>query len=514
MRKWQSYYDVLYFPLVLLFVASVLKGISGLILTPEFQMMFNIKNEWVILFAEMFRYTGYYLSQFFPFLFLLKVLSRKYEDSVPVFIGTVSYLLIVIATMFFSKANLPSFAYSPELGVMVNAAGLSLEGNGYRYPLAMGMIPIFFSAILTRRFYASSRRRGTVGTFSFINRDAHALLTTGLASLAIGIALAYAWPYVIKGMMWLFNFIGSDLSNPINLFIYGILERVMAVLDLDSILHTQFWFSELGGSWINNGTIYYGDVAIWTAQQAAGVYNTGFGRLLTPYYVQNLFIVPAIIIGTFRTFTDKIERNKYIIFLIAAIIVSMLCGNILPIEIYMLIMTPLYYFFHLFMTGVLYAVLQAMHIWFGYTYASTSVTLATPGSLFNLLNSMRNIDNLTAIRNIAIVGVAFAVVYYIILYFYYNRYCLDLLDVGFKDEYVDNFIHAVGGLDNIKKIYSTPTKVILQPEDSGLLNFKQMQQQGVYKVVETRTTYDLSYGAISYLLVKEVEKRLNPNSRD
>ena len=69
-------------------------------------------------------------------------------------------------------------------------------------------------------------------------------------------------------------------------------------------------------------------------------------------------------------------------------------------------------------------------------------------------------------------------------------------------------ISAVGGLDNIKKIYSTPTKIILQPEDNSLLNFKLMQKQGVYKVVETRTTYDLSYGAISFLVVKEVEKRL------
>ena len=88
------------------------------------------------------------------------------------------------------------------------------------------------------------------------------------------------------------------------------------------------------------------------------------------------------------------------------------------------------------------------------------------------------------------------------------------MNTGLKLKYVNNFILAVGGVNNIKRIYSTPTKVILQVSDSKLLNFNLMKQQGASKVVETRTTFDISYGAISYLLVSEVincsKKRINP----
>ena len=507
MRKWQSYYDVLYFPLVLLFVASVIKGISGLILNPNFQVMFHISNHWVILLAEMFRYIGYFLMNFFPFLLLIKILSKRYEDSVPVFIGVVSYILINISTMFLAKSNLPAAAYSSELGIIVNAANMTLEGTGYRYPLSLGMISVLVSITLTRYFYTSSRKRGSMGLFAFVNRDAYALITTGIASLLLGYGISSVWPYVIKLVEWLFRFISEDITNPINLFIYGTMERVLAVLDLDSVLHSEFWFGELGGSWISQGVVYYGDISVWTAQLAEGVYGTGFGRLLTPYYIINIFVAPAIILSTFTTFTDKLEKGRYAIFMILAILLSVVCGNILPIEIYMLIMTPLFYMVHVFLIGVLYAVLQAMSIQFGYSY-SGSVAMATPGSIFDLIFNIRNANLLPILRNIAIVGIIFAVIYYVAIQLYYRRWCLDLLDIGMKEEYIDNFISAVGGLDNIKKIYSTPTKIILQPEDNSLLNFKLMQKQGVYKVVETRTTYDLSYGAISFLVVKEVEKRL------
>ena len=507
MRRWQSYYEILYFPLVLLYIACILKGMSGLILSPSFQLFFKISNEWVIRFAEMFRYLGYYLIQLFPFLVLIKILSRRYEDSVPVFIGVVSYILLNITTMFFSKGTLqPSFYFS-ELGLQVDSSTLSAGGNGMRYPIAMGFLAVFIAAGLTRYFYMRSRKAPASGSFSFINRDASALINTGVITILIGIAVAYGWPYLIDLLNLIFRFIAEDISNPINLFVYGCVEKIMSVLDLETLLHSRFWYGELGGSWINNSVVYFGDIPIWTAQQAAGVYNTGFGRLITPYYIYNIFVAPAIILATFKTFTDKIEKNKYVIFMILSILLSIICGNMLPFDLYLLIMTPLFFFFHVITSGLVYATLEALNIHLGYSFAG-QMYMANPGSVIDLLTIIRNTNLEMVIIKAAGVGIAFAVIYYLILHQYYENWCLDFLGTGKKDEYVDNFIKAVGGLENIRKIYASPTKIILQVEDSGLLNFRMMKSQGVYKVVESRTTYDICYGAISYLLAKEVNKRM------
>ena len=512
MRRWQSYYEILFFPLVLLYIASVLKGISSMLLSPNFQLFFKVENEWVIQFAEMFRYLGYYITQLFPFLVLVKILSRRYEDSVPVFIGVVSYVLLNVTTMFFSKGTLQSFFYFPELGLQIDSSTLSAGGSGMRYPIALGILAVFISALLTRYFYTRSRKSPATGSFSFINRDASALIYTGITTILIGIAIAYVWPYLINVLNEAFRFISEDIGNPINLFVYGCLEKILTVLDLDSLLHSRFWFGEYGGSWINNSVVYFGDVSVWTAQQAAGVYNTGFGRLITPYYVTNLFVIPAIIIATFKTFTDKIEKNKYIIFMILSILLSIICGNALPFDVYLLIMTPLFFFFHVIMSGLIYATLEALNLHVGYSFTG-QMYMASPGSLLDLLTNIRNTNIEMTIIKVLGVGLVFGIIYFFILHQYYESWCLDFLGTGKKDEYVDNFIKAVGGLDNIRKIYASPTKIILQAEDSSLLNFRMMKEQGVYKVVEGRTTYDICYGAISYLLAKEVNKRIEQESQ-
>ncbi len=500
MRKWQAYYEVLFFPMILLFIACVLKSLGGLVLSTTFQVYFHITNRWVIFGAECLRYMGEYLIRSFPFLVMIKNLAQKFEDEIPVFIGIVSYCLFHIASMFFARTNMMSSAYYAELGIQMNSGGM-------RYPVATGILAALIVNYLTSRFYINSRHANNIGIFAFVNRDATAMLMTGAASLVSGALCALAWPYFLQGCFAVFNIISSDITNPMSLFIYGVLERLMTMLGQDRIIHSVFWFGEQGGSWINNGITYLGDISVWTAQTAAGHYNTGFGRFITPVYVQNIFLVPAIILATYRTFTDKMERHKYSLFMVLAILISIFCGNILPVEVYLMIMTPLFYAFHVFSTGMLYAVLQAFAVNIGYSYTGTLAN-ATPGSAFNLIINLSNSNLFPKITLMFLIGFFFALLYYGVMTYYYRKGCVDILQTGKKEEYINTFITAIGGLENVVNIYSTPTKVILQVDDAGLLNFNTMQKQGASKIIQTTTTYDLSYGAISYLIAQEVNKRL------
>ena len=510
MRRWQSYYEILYFPLLTIFVTSVLLGFSGLILNSNFQSLIHLDNNLIIKTAEMMSYLCSFIIVNAPFLILIKILSRKYEDSTPVFIGVIAYFIFHISTMFFASNKLPSVVYSSVLGITVDASKISLVGSGMRYPIITGILAIFVVSFITRVTYKSSRKRSNYGYFAFINSNAWALIFSSLLTFIAGAITAFIWPYVINGLYYIFSLIANDITNPMNLFIYGILDRVMSITWTGSIIRNVFWFGELGGSWILNSVNYLGDVGVWTAQQANNIYNTGFGRLITPYFILNIFAVPAIMLATFTTFTDKLERKKYTLFLVLAIAISIISGSLLPIEIYLLIMTPLLYVFHLFYTGFLFAILTALNVSIGYSF-SGSVNAASPGSIFDLLVHFRDSSFSLPLIKLIVVGIITFIVYYIVTKYYYRKGCLDILNTGSKTRYIANFVLAVGGINNIKRIYATPTKVIIQVEDATLLNFNLMQQQGASKVVETRTTFDISYGAISYLIVNEVNKLISLN---
>ncbi|MPM56439.1 PTS system glucoside-specific EIICBA component [bioreactor metagenome] len=443
-------------------------GISGLVLNGNFQTLVGLNSTIIIKIAEMVRYVCGFIIINAPFLILIKFLSRKYEDSTPVFIGVISYFIFHISTMFFASNKLPSAVYSSVLGIAVDASKISISGSGMRYPLITGILAVFVVSYITRFTYRTSRKRSTYGYFAFVNRNAWALLLSGFLTLIAGFLTALAWPYVINVLYYVFKLIASDISNPMNLFLYGILDRLMAITGTGTIIRDVFWFGEMGGSWISSSVNYLGDVGVWTAQQAANILNTGFGRLITPYYILNIFAMPALILATFSTFTDKLERRKYSLFLVIAVLISIVSGSLLPIEIYLLIMTPLLYVFHVFYTGILFALLEAINAALGYAYSGSSIA-GTPGSLIDILVHLRDTAYSLTIIKILVVGIITFIIYYAVTRYYYKKACMDILNTGSKAKYVDNFILAVGGLSNIKRIISgTEEKFRLKRADTSL----------------------------------------------
>ena len=236
MRRWQSYYDVLFFPLLTIFTASVLMGLSGLILNSNFQTIISLNNPFIIRAAEIIRYMCGFIINNIPFLVLIKFLSKKYEDSTPVFVGVIGYFIFHVTTMFFASNKLPSVVFSSVMGIAVDASRLTLSGSGMRYPLITGILAVFVVSFITRFTYRTSRRRSTYGYFAFVNRDAWALFLTCLFTFIMGVATALVWPFVINILYYIFRMIASDITNPMNLFIYGIMDRLMAVTGTGSII--------------------------------------------------------------------------------------------------------------------------------------------------------------------------------------------------------------------------------------------------------------------------------------
>ena len=179
MRRWQSYYDILFFPLLTIFVATVVMGLTGLILNGSFQTLTQIDNQMIIKTAEITRYLCGFLIANSPFLIMINLLSRKYDDITPVFIGIVGYFIFHITTMFFASSTLPRNVFAPIMGISIDVSQFSITGSGLRYPLITGILAVAIVTYITRFTYRISRKRSSYGYLAFINRRAWALLLTG-----------------------------------------------------------------------------------------------------------------------------------------------------------------------------------------------------------------------------------------------------------------------------------------------------------------------------------------------
>lgn len=514
MRRWHALLDIITFPLKILFFASILMGFGGLVLNPNINNIIQIKSQLIITLAELFRYFGSLIIFNFPFFILIKALSKRFSDSIPVFIGVIGYFMFNITTMLFSVRNLPSFAFTPLLGIYLDLSQLSLEGSGLIFPIHTGIIGAIITIIVTRFSYNTSRKASGYGVLSFVDKDVWALFYTIALSFIFGIVVVYVWPSFISMWQFIFNFIASDITNPMNLFVYGISDRLLAGLSISQLIRTPFWFGTLGGSWIGpSGTNFVGDVTIWTQQLSAGMTPIGFGRLITPYYIMNIFAIPAFIAGIFQTFTDKIERQKFRGFFAVAILISIIIGMIFPFEMFLLFFTPLIYFVHIFISGVMFAVLQALNATIGYTFSGLDL-VATPASVVDLLVLVRNPSIQSTIVTLISVGVVTAIVYFALARVYFNYLAYDAMNTGKTEETVQELFTVFGGIDNIRMVHSSLYRITVLPIKKNKVDFGLAPLDEVTKIVESRAGYSLTYGAGSYIIRTKMIKLIKDHQKE
>lgn len=509
MRRWHSLLEIIQFPLKMLFVAIVLTGIGTLITNQNLSVFWSVNDRNILLLADLFRRTGSFLIVNFPFFVMIKFLATRYNSSVPIMIGITGYVLILVITMLFAPTTIPASATSSILGLSYTSSLFERT----RFPLQTGFFACAAVVFSTRLAYGKSRTKSVYGFFSFVDRDTWALILTLFLCVITGFILVWIWPLVLNVLNTIFGFIAMDITNPMNLFVYGTMDRLLADLNLSALLRNLFWFGEQGGTWINSlGVNYTGDVGIWAAQVSSLVTPSGVGRLITPYYVLNLFAVPGMIIAFYTVYTDKMEKRRIRLFFLIAILVSLITGTLLPLEFFLLILTPLLFVFHIVATGALFGIFQAMGVALGYSYSGSTVT-AMPGTLFDFLLYFRNPMMQNSIQKILLVGVIMFVLYFAFTRFYFRYLALDLFNTGATKRKVEGFILAVGGLENIKMMHASPTRLTIQVVDSTLINFAQIQRLGASKVVESRAGYSINFGAGSTIIKNQINKRLKEMKR-
>lgn len=515
MAKWHSLLEFLQFPLKILFIATLMLGVGSAITNPNVAFLYNVSSPMVIRICEILKYGGGILINLFPLLVFLKILARKFEANVPVVLGFVSYVIINITMIFFVKTTYDSFFYKEFLGISVNFDNLKILGaSGDIIPYNVGILSLIAAYLITMMCYKESRHHSIYGIFQFIDHDSWACVMIILLSAVCGFAFAWIWPYVIQLMNYFFDLIAADRANPINLFLYGIFERFSAILGLSDIPRSVFWFSERGGSWINEfGMKFYGDVNIWTAQKNNSIVNTTTGSFITPYYVINMFLIPSFYIAYYSLCSNSKDRKRYLFFFVIAIGLSFICGNPLPAEVLMLILSPLLYLGYLVIVGLLYAFLHIMDIAIGYHFSS-SLLIAAPGSSLDLLQYLRSPALAGSIQTLLFVGLFVGIVFYFLTRTYFRRYAFGLFDIDEPSEYYAQVVVAFGGIDNITNIDSTPDKLVVDVKQRELVDFAKLQELGTYLILESKNGYLIRLGNQSTMIALAIRPMIEQNLKN
>lgn len=509
MNRLQSYYEQLQFPIKLLFVGSIFIGIGSIFRNPYLTSIFILDNPMIITITNIFLYTGGFILTYFALLFVVKLLQYKINEPNIIVTSIVAFMVFTLVMTVLSPTMVQPAIYSPNFKFVLGDKTYEVFKTGI-----FGLLAVFFWV----RFIYGKNTNLKPMSYIYLDRKMGNFLIALFGSVVIGVIFSWIWPFVITGIYDFMSFVASDSTNPMSLFTYGLMERLLTLANLDSILHNGMWLTDLGGSWLSpNNTLYVGDVNIWAAQLAekSNVLGIGgAGRYSSAYYVLNLFAVPGYLAAIYTITTNTKNRMSNLLIFLGAIVLSLVSGVLFPIEIVMLFTAPALYGFHLFMTSFVYAILSGLNVNLGFTYLGSEL-FATPGNIIDLLGYVNNSAVFESLKSsiiiMLLVGVIVGFIYFAMVHLYYSKLALDPLNLSNKEEKISDFVEFLGGLKNIDSIDNTPMHVYVVVNDRNAISVNGLHRQGVNRIVETKNGFILSYGGGSYTMQKEINKILQNN---
>jgi len=514
MKRIKSLYELAIYPLKVLYIAFVIMGIGNIILSDNFAIFYTITNTYILLIAKFLTLAGIFLIKIFPLILILGLINRKNLKGQALIISLVGYISFLISTMVFSDTNLNLSYYITDMGISYTTFDALTNVQTYHYPLQTGLFGSLIVLFCSQLAYLKSRGRTNYGFFAFLKKDDYGVILNILFCFISGFFVSLLFPYFADLTTYLVSFISLDITNPINLFVYGILDRFSAVIYVPESIKQSFWFGSNGGTMATiTGARITGDIALFEQTVEQAIINSKAGRFISPYFVLNIFAIPGYIIALQTIQTDRLQRTRTIFFATFAIIVSIMTASLLPVELFMLFLSPLILGFHILYTGLLFAICEFLNIHMGYIYYGDIVS-SSPGSFIDIVIYFRNHLFSQSINYIIIIGFISMLIYFLVTRIYFKYLAFDILNTGRKKKVVEGLLIAIGGIDNIKSTSSSISRLIVQVEDPTKLNLSHLQRLGATKVMRTRAGLAMSFGASSLMIKMLVDGKINENKRE
>ena len=442
---------------------------------------------------------GIYLKKAFPLFLALNYIGSNKKDIIP-FIGTIiCYILLNIITMVLS-----STMYDPSF--YKDVFGLALDEK--RMPLNLGLFGSILIIIIVNFSYKLAKKRYNYGILNFLSNDAWFFIVSILLTIITGIFTSFSYGFFADIISRIMNFISTNSSNPVAMYCYGVFYKIMELFQMDSVLHNNFLFGSLGGSWINSqGNTVLGDIAIWTAQVAEDSIAVTTGRYTTGFYIINIFVIPSLIIAILMNINDKIEISKKFVLAFISIIITSFSGSTLPVEYYLLLTAPALLIIHIIFSGFVFLASQIQGLYLG-TIALGTTNNFFLGNIVEFIHYYKIIDLNPIVTKLIINGVICFVICQIVVNVYYRCLAFDFLEKDQRKKDIYSIMLSLGGLSNIKKITSSSRWITVVLDDKNKFDGDKLLKDQAYKIVERYYGFIIFLGPSSPKICREIRKQM------
>ncbi|MCC3146012.1 N-acetylglucosamine-specific PTS transporter subunit IIBC [Halanaerobium sp. Z-7514] len=333
-------------------------------------------------------------------------------------------------------------------------------------------------------------------------------IVTGAASVILAAAFGFVWPPIQQAIQMSGEWIIG--AGSIGVFVYGFLNRLLIPVGLHHVLNSFIWFV-FGEFTTAAGEVVTGDLSrFFAGDPSAGFFMSGFFPIF-------MFGLPAAALAMYNSAKEANKKAVAGIFLSVAL-TAFLTGITEPIEFAFMFLAPALYVIHAGLTGLSLVITYIFGIQHGFGFSA--------GAIDYFLNYG------LATRPLMIIPIG-AVVFAI--YYFLFRFVIEKFDIatpgrldseggatdmsvlpesqrkksqGSKDLTMQ-YIEALGGKENIKKVDACITRLRLEVDDSEKINEEALKKMGASGVLKaSKTNAQIVVGTKAEMIADKIKKEL------
>lgn len=492
-------------PIALLPVAGLLLGIGSSFTNPttlETYRLTSIIYEGGLLYTilDIMSKTGSVVFDNLPLLFAMGVAigMAKREKEVAALSGAIAYLIMnaSISTLIASHGGVESMAPNST----TTALGITTLQMGVFGGIIVGL----GVAALHNRFYKIKLPQ----VLSFFGGTRFVPIISSLVYLLVGVLMYFVWPIVQGWIASLGNLVLE--SGYFGTWIYGVIERALIPFGLHHVFYMPFWQTELGGAMVIDGTLVQGAQNIYFAQLASKgteQFAVSATRFMSGKFPFMIFGLPAAAYAMYRA--SRPEKRKVVgSLLLSAAITSILTGITEPLEFTFLFVAPIMYAVHCVLAGLSFMLMHILNVGVGMTFSGGLIDL----TLFGILQGNAKTNWIWVV----VVGLAYAVIYYLVFYFMITKMNLKTpgreaddeetklytrADVNERKEAKTNsnntsalIVSGLGGRENLSDVDCCATRLRVTVKNEELVNEAELKKSGASGVIRKGKGVQIIYG--------------------
>jgi N-acetylglucosamine PTS system EIICBA or EIICB component len=427
---------------------------------------------------------------------LLLRLGQKDVFNIPFMAETGNAIFANLALIFaigvavgWAHDNSGAAALAGAVGYLILSNGLKALNGSLDMKVLGGIIAGLVAGALYNRFH-DIKLPDYLGFFA---GKRFVPIVTAAATILLALVFGYVWAPIQEAIhnfgQWIISL------GAVGGAVFGTVNRLLIPIGLHHVLNTMFWF-DFGSFTDTAGKVFNGDIARFMAgDKTAGLYMTGFFPIM-------MFGLPAA--GLAMIAAAKPENRKRVSGMIISLaLTAFLTGITEPIEFSFMFLAPVLYVIHALLTGLAFFITISLGIKDGFTFSAGAI------------DYVLNFGIATKPVLLALVGLAFGAVYFVLFYFAIKKFNLktpgreDDTDITFAggsaEELPANILEAFGGKENILVLGACITRLRIEVKDKANVDKDRLKQLGAAGVMEVGNNVQAIFGTRSDQLRGQME---------